>query len=38
MVALAARDLRLEDVAAVLDGRHGTSGLDEKARRIPKDP
>lgn len=35
MVALAARDLRLDDVAAVLDGRHGTSGLDEKARRIP---
>lgn len=35
MVALAARDLRLDDVAAVLDGRHGTSGLDEKARRVP---
>jgi phosphoribosyl-ATP pyrophosphohydrolase/phosphoribosyl-AMP cyclohydrolase len=33
MVALAARDLHLADVAAVLDGRHGTSGVDEKARR-----
>lgn len=33
MVALAARDLQLADVAEVLDGRHGTSGIDEKARR-----
>ncbi len=33
MVALAARDLQWSDVAAVLDGRHGTSGIDEKRRR-----
>lgn len=33
MVALAARDLHLADVAAVLDGRHGVSGVDEKAGR-----
>jgi phosphoribosyl-AMP cyclohydrolase / phosphoribosyl-ATP pyrophosphohydrolase len=33
MVALAARDLTLDDVAAVLDARHGTSGLTEKASR-----
>ena len=33
LVALAARDVDLSEVAAVLAGRHGTSGLDEKARR-----
>jgi phosphoribosyl-ATP pyrophosphohydrolase/phosphoribosyl-AMP cyclohydrolase len=33
MVALAGRDLGLADVAAALDGRHGTSGIDEKAGR-----
>jgi len=33
LVALAARDVDLRDVAAVLAGRFGTSGLDEKARR-----
>lgn len=33
MVALVARGVDLGEVAAVLDGRHGTSGLDEKARR-----
>lgn len=33
MVALAARDLDLHDVARVLDARHGTSGIDEKAGR-----
>lgn len=33
MVALASRDLHLHDVARVLDARHGTSGIDEKANR-----
>jgi phosphoribosyl-ATP pyrophosphohydrolase/phosphoribosyl-AMP cyclohydrolase len=40
LVALVARDVDLRDVTAVLAGRHGTSGLDEKARRPgpAKDP
>lgn len=33
MVALAARDVDLQAVAAELDRRHGLSGVDEKARR-----
>jgi len=33
LVALVARDVDLREVTAVLAGRHGTSGLDEKARR-----
>ncbi len=33
LVMLAARDVRLADVLAELDRRHGTSGLDEKAAR-----
>jgi phosphoribosyl-ATP pyrophosphohydrolase/phosphoribosyl-AMP cyclohydrolase len=35
LVALAARDVELRDVTAVLAGRLGTSGIDEKARREP---
>jgi phosphoribosyl-ATP pyrophosphohydrolase/phosphoribosyl-AMP cyclohydrolase len=37
LVALAAADVRPEDVAAELDRRHGTSGLAEKAARKAKD-
>lgn len=33
LVGLAARDLSIADVAAVLRKRHGQSGIDEKARR-----
>jgi phosphoribosyl-ATP pyrophosphohydrolase/phosphoribosyl-AMP cyclohydrolase len=33
LVGLAARDVGLDAVLAVLAGRHGTSGIDEKARR-----
>lgn len=33
MVLLESRDIRLSEVLAVLDGRVGTSGLDEKAAR-----
>jgi phosphoribosyl-ATP pyrophosphohydrolase/phosphoribosyl-AMP cyclohydrolase len=33
LVGLAARDLSIADVAAVLRTRHGLSGIDEKARR-----
>jgi phosphoribosyl-ATP pyrophosphohydrolase/phosphoribosyl-AMP cyclohydrolase len=33
LVALVARDVELREVTAVLAGRHGTSGLDEKAAR-----
>ena len=33
MVGLAHRGLSIDDVARVLDGRFGTSGLDEKASR-----
>ena len=33
LVLLEARDITLADVARVLAGRMGTSGLDEKARR-----
>jgi phosphoribosyl-ATP pyrophosphohydrolase len=33
LVGLAARDLSISDVAAVLRKRHGLSGIDEKAQR-----
>lgn len=33
LVMLAARDVALDDVLAVLEGREGTSGLEEKAAR-----
>ncbi|GGE02120.1 phosphoribosyl-ATP pyrophosphatase [Gemmobacter megaterium] len=33
LVMLAARDVSLDEVMAVLDARHGTSGLAEKAAR-----
>lgn len=33
LVALAARNVHLSDVASVLAARHGLSGIDEKARR-----
>ena len=33
LVGLRARGVSLEDVAAVLQAREGTSGLDEKASR-----
>ena len=38
LVLLAARGLSLDDVAAVLDRRHGVSGLAEKAARTPPNP
>lgn len=38
LVGLAHRDVDLADVAAVLAGRMGRSGVDEKAARPPKDP
>ena len=33
LVMLAARDVTVEDVLAILEAREGTSGLDEKAAR-----
>ena len=36
LVLLEVRDVALDDVLAVLDGRMGTSGLDEKSARAPK--
>ncbi len=33
LVALRSRGVRLDDVAAALEARQGTSGIDEKARR-----
>jgi len=33
LVLLESRDIRLADVLAILDGRAGTSGVDEKASR-----
>jgi phosphoribosyl-ATP pyrophosphohydrolase/phosphoribosyl-AMP cyclohydrolase len=38
LVGLVARDVDLTEVAAVLAGRHGTSGLDEKAARPAPGP
>ncbi len=38
LVLLAARGLSLDDVAAVLDRRHGVSGLAEKAARTKPNP
>jgi phosphoribosyl-ATP pyrophosphohydrolase len=35
LVVLAAADVSLDDVAAKLEAREGTSGLDEKASRKP---
>jgi phosphoribosyl-ATP pyrophosphohydrolase len=35
LVLLESRSISLDDVLAVLDGRVGTSGLDEKAARKP---
>ena len=36
LVMLASRDVPFADVLTELDRRHGTSGLDEKASRPPK--